>query len=159
MKRLNLVLSNNALLLGTLFILILSMSCSSKKSTESTKSAEDYRCKVDQTILSMDMNGASLQYKVSYEIVSKKDLNRSEFEGLKSNTKFFLSEALSNFTYEECALKRDSVNAIIINEISKESKTSNTSLESFVIEDVAIPKIIKEHCVTRNEEYENVSSI
>ncbi|NRA12209.1 MAG: hypothetical protein HRT57_09675 [Crocinitomicaceae bacterium] len=167
MNRLNLIFPKCTLLLLILSILMLSIGCTTQNSEGENDQSQDHdgNYKINQTVLWMDINGTDVQYKFSYEVVSKVELSHEDLEALKSNTEHYLRKVLDRFTYEDCVISRDLVETTMINEITEKSKSPKISIESFVFRDLALPAQIMKEVENASkvyggfEGYENVSSI
>ncbi|MFT6501956.1 MAG: hypothetical protein ACJASQ_002081 [Crocinitomicaceae bacterium] len=167
LNRLNLIFHKNTWLLVVLSILLISIGCSTQSSEGENDQSQEHNgnYKIDQTEMWLDMNGTNVQYKFTYEVVSKIELSYGDLEALKSNTGKYLRDVLGRYTYEDCVIKRGLVEATMIREITEKSKTSEISIESFVFRDLALPANIMREIERASKErkgfeiYENVSSI
>lgn len=133
-----------ARLLGGILFLTL-IACTSQNSHQDL--GQKYN--VVQSIQSMDKNGTNISYKVKYDIIAKTELSNVEIDEIQLKTKWVVSDALDLFTFEDCILKKDSVETIIINEVVLKNKTDYTRVESFIIEEIAIPGKILEQMISR----------
>jgi hypothetical protein len=137
------------LIAGILLLIIIG--CSTKDSDQDS----DQKYDVVQSVQSMDKNGTNISYKVKYDIIATTELSNVEIGEIQLKTKWVVSDALKFFTFEDCLLKKDSVETIIINEVLVQNKTGYTHLESFSIEEVAIPASILELMISRYGELKN----
>lgn len=141
------------LIAGILLLIIIG--CSTKDSDQDS----DQKYDIVQSVQSMDKNGMSISYKVKYDIIAKTELSNVEIGEIQLKTKWVVSDVLKYFTYEDCLWKKDSVETIIINEVELKNKTDYTRVESFIIEEIAMPRIILEAIISQHGEFKDKSIV